>query len=505
MTGRPLLRHATRDGICHILYRNEAQKKPKKGKEDMQVVQSEIQAVSVYSSGSVVTRVAELGPGGAVWPLQVRIAGLPLALDDASVKVRVEGGGDGTRPSAVSFRVALEVLDGAPTAEPADEEALRVARREMLVLEGRLESLRRLISRLTQLPLPARPIPRKGEAPPASPHAGRTALIDFQQKKLKTLNSAAEDVAQKLRAAREALAGAEDRRRCASAAREPRQNELRKTVVVSLSPPQRDGGGAARLLLEYHVPGARWAPAYSLHFNKDFSHATLSARAVVAQQTGEDWKNVRVMLSTAQMQAWTELPELASIRLGRWQSPPSSGWRPLPPGANELYADYDREAAALSTGAVERKKPEDTGEFAIAVAALTPAQPPETPPAVAGGSVVRPVPTGARGRGALLISGGQAPAERSARVSQSPAAPVAPPPPEAEFTSILAPSPPMAFPPPSAAPLIPALSIREPAARPVSASLDYRRCTCPDQANRGKGNSAAWNWRPASRSSRSCE
>ena len=41
-------------------------------------------------------------------------------------------------------------------------------------------------------------------------------------------------------------------------------------------------------------------------------------------------------LSTAEAQSWTELPELASIRIGRRQpSPPRVGWRPPPAWAPE--------------------------------------------------------------------------------------------------------------------------------------------------------------------------
>src|SRR5690606_20193612 len=74
------------------------------------------------------------------------------------------------------------------------------------------------------------------------------------------------------------------------------------------------------------------------------ARARLELRAVVGQATGEDWQGVRLRLSTACKDAWTELPELHAQRIGRTQPEPAkSGWRPPPVGAAELYADYDRD------------------------------------------------------------------------------------------------------------------------------------------------------------------
>ncbi|HWM88468.1 MAG TPA: DUF4139 domain-containing protein, partial [Kofleriaceae bacterium] len=106
---------------------------------------------------------------------------------------------------------------------------------------------------------------------------------------------------------------------------------------------QGDALPRCRLHLDYLVPGARWAPAYALRLDEGMTGADLSLRAIVAQDTGEDWRQVALTLSTAEAQAWTELPELASIRIGRKQpSPPRVGWRPPPTGVDELYRDWDR-------------------------------------------------------------------------------------------------------------------------------------------------------------------
>jgi hypothetical protein len=75
----------------------------------------------------------------------------------------------------------------------------------------------------------------------------------------------------------------------------------------------------------------------------DGASARLAVRAMVAQDTGEDWRGVRLALSTADALSWTELPELPGLRIGRRQPPPPrAGWRAPPAGAELLYADWDR-------------------------------------------------------------------------------------------------------------------------------------------------------------------
>jgi hypothetical protein len=379
---------------------------------DIPALDSRIESVTVYASGAAVTRVAELAPAGGAWPAQVRLVNLPLALEDGSVKVRVEGAGDAV-PAAVGVRVALEVPDVAKP-EPADAEALREARREVLLLRARLGDCTRLAERLSQLAMPDRPEGKEGEPPPPSPHAARLGLLEFQQERLAALGEEKRDLEVRRRGAEERLADLLDRKRRAGTAREAREHELRKTAVVSLRVPVGGGAVPARLVLEYHVPGARWAPSYVLRFEKDWSRVGLALRAMVAQRTGEDWRGVRLTLSTADRQAWTELPEMTSIRIGRWQPPPRSGWRPPPVGAEDLYDDFDRadiperpepampeeepEPAPEAEAATERRPKGDVGAAAgatprqaprpsarppMAKKAMAPPPPPPAPPAAA--------------------------------------------------------------------------------------------------------------------------
>jgi hypothetical protein len=135
------------------------------------------------------------------------------------------------------------------------------------------------------------------------------------------------------------------RRSLASTATQVRPDELQKSVTVQVT--TSGAVSQARLVLEYFVTGARWAPAYQCRMSRDCRAADLQLRALVIQRTGEDWAQVSLKLSTAAPMSFTELPELAAIRIGRSQPSPSGQRRPRPPpqGAASLFTDYDRSFA----------------------------------------------------------------------------------------------------------------------------------------------------------------
>ena len=72
----------------------------------------------------------------------------------------------------------------------------------------------------------------------------------------------------------------------------------------------------ADLELEYFVPGARWKPAYDLHYASARGQIRVETAAVVEQATGEDWTDVVVLLSTAMPGRGIDLPELLTWTLG---------------------------------------------------------------------------------------------------------------------------------------------------------------------------------------------
>lgn len=66
--------------------------------------------------------------------------------------------------------------------------------------------------------------------------------------------------------------------------------------------------------LSYVVSGATWSPGYDLYVNEGGKdHLRLNAK--IRQQTGEDWENVVLKVSTASPREGSEAPQLRPIRL----------------------------------------------------------------------------------------------------------------------------------------------------------------------------------------------
>ena len=297
---------------------------------------STVQSVTLYREGALVTRAADVQLDGA--GAEVLIGGLPLTLQDGSLRFEIEGEGDDL-PLAVDATVELAVGDDGEAQEPAIDAALDAARLHRAKQKTLVEQLRTELAQVTELGVEERPEPEEGQPPPDSPTDARIALLEFRGAQAQRLARTLGEAEERLRVAAEELAEAKERRRRASTAREAREHELRKQVRVRL-----EGGVAGlslRLVLRYLVRGARWFPVYALRLDRDLSTARLEARAMIQQRTGEDWRGVALTLSTAAAQAWTELPELNSIRIGRSQPTRRSGWRPPPTGAGALYADHD--------------------------------------------------------------------------------------------------------------------------------------------------------------------
>jgi hypothetical protein len=302
---------------------------------------SRVHAVTVFRRGALVTREAELsvGPGGV--PERVQITGLPLTLDDSSL--RIEVGGAGALPIAGDVRVTIAVPETDPTLPAPDDAELDQAELAAAQVQCELVDLQQALANLALLEPGDRGAPERGHVPQPSPMAARLELLGFRRARAEGLIERIAEVEARRRLAIERVATLRERKRVASQARNVRVFEVRKAAVIRLES-RGATSGPLRLRLTYFVAGARWAPAYTVRLDRTMTEATLELRAMVGQSSGEDWTDVALTLSTASPQQWTELPELRAQKIGRAQPEPAkTGWRPPPIGAQELYADYDRD------------------------------------------------------------------------------------------------------------------------------------------------------------------
>jgi hypothetical protein len=342
---------------------------------------SRITAVTVFQQGALVVRESHLDGQGEI-PPGLRLGNLPLCLDDASVRVRLlpaESAAD--PPVPCDLRVGLEVPPWQESLSRDLDDELHAAQRAQFDCEQRLEQLRHEQTRWEKLAWPAPGGKDDGELPPDR-SAARLALLEFQGEYLAEIVQLRLEAEKALVESQRLVEHLLQQVRLKSSARQAREHELRKSVSVMLRGDVAAARGG-RLQLEYLVPGARWAPAYTVRFGRNSNEALLSVQAMVCQATGEDWNAVRLMLSTANPHSWSELPELTSLRVGRRQAPVArSGWRPPPLGSTELVDDFllaVRSAREPSTTSANRAVPPTT-----AVLGLTGSQSPAPPSAARG-------------------------------------------------------------------------------------------------------------------------
>ncbi|MBN1210359.1 MAG: mucoidy inhibitor MuiA family protein [Myxococcaceae bacterium] len=315
----------------------------------MPVVESRIDTVTLYQQGARVTRRLTLDCPDGKPPTELEIPRLPLALFDPTVRVRVLSTETPQADlSATHVRVGLWIPPREAPQETVDQAALRVLQQQVRTVESQLRQLDWEMSLLGNIPVPPRPEPEEGKPPPPAPLGARLALEQFAHEGVQARLVEARDQREQLRKLREEVALLEQKIAMASTARSVTAGEISKSVHVQL----RHGGGAltrAELSVEYFVPGARWAPSYQCRLSRDCRQVELVMRALICQHSGEDWRGVRLVLSTAAPMTWTELPEMAAIRIGRAQPPPPAraGFRPPPQGATALFSDYDRDRGAL--------------------------------------------------------------------------------------------------------------------------------------------------------------
>jgi uncharacterized protein (TIGR02231 family) len=86
-----------------------------------------------------------------------------------------------------------------------------------------------------------------------------------------------------------------------------RKDKSTGAVVVALN---ASAATKFHLVIRYVVPNASWRPVYDARVQTDTGAVELAYNAMVRQTTGEDWSNVKLILSTAQPGRNGEMPEL---------------------------------------------------------------------------------------------------------------------------------------------------------------------------------------------------
>lgn len=281
-----------------------------------------ITQVTVHPDGALVTRSGAVTPRDGV----VVVRALPLLLDESSLRASLSGG----QLKGLELDLDLEGLDRGEAPEPF--RAWREADHAVSVLDQETQLLRDLRAEVFDLQPPDPDEAPEGVSPGVAQLKAWLALNSSLEARAASLDARLQELARALWEAKMQRQVAYDALMSSSS-----EQLWRSWAPTRLLRLEVEAEGPLQLDLSYRVEGARWAPAYTLRADAQLQEGRFVMRAVVAQVSGEDWRGVRLSLSSAPCARRVELPELAALRLGVAQAAPRPAWRPLPPGLDALF------------------------------------------------------------------------------------------------------------------------------------------------------------------------
>jgi len=284
---------------------------PARAKETIVRAVSTIDSVIVHPDAATVTRKAtiDLPPGAST----IFFENLPFALDPDSLRVSGEANGRVTI-GAVETRLAPAETHAPDTAIDAKLQQLRGARESLQVTLDALAAKQAMIARYSQ----TGPEKLGPEARPLSIGEWNTAFD--------AIGSAMAKTGEELRGARAKAKELDDEIRAlegGGAARAPRRPAREAAIAVESA-----SGGRLQLTLAYLVANANWRPAYEARLEtngqdrKDGKpQIELVRRAEVTQNTGEDWRDVALAVSTARAHRGASAPDVQPQRVSFYEPP----------------------------------------------------------------------------------------------------------------------------------------------------------------------------------------
>ncbi|MGZ5853479.1 MAG: mucoidy inhibitor MuiA family protein [Xanthobacteraceae bacterium] len=277
-------------------------------------VRSAIENVIVYPDGATVTRVIETDLSAGENTLLAR--DFPPGLDPSSLRIEGEGGA----------RLAIGAIEARPPRaerpplSPELENRIEALNDQRGVLDDKITAAtaRRKFAERFAEQSPAG-IGEKGEARPlAEWRAAFTAIAE----EVASADAIVRAAKVEQRDIDRELARLEAQRN----ANPPRKMEVRIDLVAAAAT-------SAKMRVSYSVRGARWAPIYDARLDtstRDRKPALeLIRRAEIMQQTGEDWSDVALSVSTVRTAKGGSAPDLRPLIVG-YPRPVQPLARPMP-------------------------------------------------------------------------------------------------------------------------------------------------------------------------------
>ena len=300
---------------------------------------SRIARVTVYPGVAAVERVAKVAAGAR----SLTIACLPASLDAQSLQIQADSG-----LRVGEFHVLTEDRDVATACASPLDGRIRELEDQIAALKaeaGGLQLVDQYLKSVATGPAADDGTPAARTSSPTPTQIGSTADV------LRKTGQDAKARSHQLQRRQEALELSlkpllAERERVAS------QRTRVVSVTVNLAA-ERDG----ELRLNYQVRGPGWQPSYRATLDTTKASVQIERLALVAQNSGEDWGNVQLLLSTGQPQRATQ---------GRLPRPWTLDVAPPPPPAAAMpMAAMAPAPAAPAPKAMERRQAEEMPSFDV--------------------------------------------------------------------------------------------------------------------------------------------
>ena len=272
------------------------------------VADSRIESVIVYPDSARVTRTAgiEIGPGET----ECYFDFLPDMLDASSIRALIEESSGQIVVRDVTLKNGDMDIEEHPELKQLRKEAesltgdiAKLGQKAALVKE-RKNYAANLLKSFTD------GYGEKEESLPQSEDV--EAVWSFYEKTVNDTQSRLDELEEQLKPLREKL---ETNKKSIDELLK-RLKRCRTTAVVLV---ESAISGDLALRLEYQVHGCSWQPVYELRADPLKKQVNVRYQASIRQNSGEDWENVALKLSTSQATGWGNAPELYPIRLNKFE------------------------------------------------------------------------------------------------------------------------------------------------------------------------------------------
>jgi uncharacterized protein (TIGR02231 family) len=295
----------------------------------IKVTPSKITAVTVYPVGALVTREVETtGPAGRV---ELVVSPLPASAVTSSLYAE---GTDGIRVLTTRFRMRPIIADTSADVKKLMEELkqLQIAREK---IDGNLGAIQENVKMLGKMEnfLSVCTVQAAADKTVLNPEAAITLAKHIREQRISTAKEIVE--------LKQQLMDNQDKsqilqQRLTNLASGISRYEHDAIIVVEKA---NAAGGTIRL--NYLVDQASWHPQYKLRADKAAKEqVTLEYLAGVVQNTGEEWPNVKLVLSTAQPMLNAAPPDLQTLHVTA--SPKGAA-----PGAQPTIAELEDQIKSL--------------------------------------------------------------------------------------------------------------------------------------------------------------